>query len=400
MSQINKKMILATIILMDFLSGMEFDLFVPSFPALQTQFNLSPSWVSALLSINFIGYCLGLFFIGDLSDRYGRKAIIEWGLLTFIIGSLMCLWPFSYYFLLVGRFFQGLGIAAPAILSFLIIADAYPIKEQQFLMAMLNGSMNIAVASAPVIGSYLTLYFHWQGNFTALLILGLIVFIMTKLFIPKHQTENSSMTTSTSGIRGYLEIVRCKPLLILSIYLLASIIPYWIFVGMSPLLYMQVFGVSLKHFGYYQGILAFVFAIGSIAYGFFIRKTSYSSLSMLTVAWYILIASLIAFTLAIISHSTNPLFITASMLIFVIGQIIPTTILFPVCVNFLPHAKGRISAVLQGGRLLLTALSLQITSYFYDNSFYYIGLSLLVFIIATIVSQVLLSREPEIVKRI
>src|ERR1700722_2293898 len=138
-----KGMIIATIILMDLLSGMEFDLFVPSFPELQSQFSLSPFWVEALLSVNFAGYCLSLFFVGSLADHYGRKPIILLGLMTFIIGSILCLWAPSYQFLLVGRFLQGVGIAAPAILSFLIIADAYPLKKQQSLMGILNGLMNV-----------------------------------------------------------------------------------------------------------------------------------------------------------------------------------------------------------------------------------------------------------------
>ena len=77
-----KRMILITIICMDLLTGMEFDLFVPSFPQLQTHFGLSPFWVEALLSVNFIGYCLSLFFVGSLADRYGRKPIILLGLMT------------------------------------------------------------------------------------------------------------------------------------------------------------------------------------------------------------------------------------------------------------------------------------------------------------------------------
>jgi DHA1 family bicyclomycin/chloramphenicol resistance-like MFS transporter len=51
--KITKIMMLATIFLMDLLSGMEFDLFVPSFPKLQAQFNLTPFLVEALLSWSY-----------------------------------------------------------------------------------------------------------------------------------------------------------------------------------------------------------------------------------------------------------------------------------------------------------------------------------------------------------
>lgn len=148
-------MLLVSVILMDLLAGMEFDLFVPSFPQLQTQFHLSPVLVESLLSVNFLGFCISLFFVGGLADNFGRKPVILTGLIGFILGSISCLWAPSYPFLLFGRFLQGIGIAAPAILSFLIIADTYSLKKQQFWMAMLNGVKNTAVAIAPVIGSYI-----------------------------------------------------------------------------------------------------------------------------------------------------------------------------------------------------------------------------------------------------
>lgn len=120
--------LLITIIVMDILVGMEFDLFVPSFPELQQVFHLSPFSVEGLLSVNFMGLCLSLFIVGELGDRYGRKPVILVGLMTFILGSILCLVADSYSALMAGRFLQGVAIAAPAILSFLIIADAYPLQ--------------------------------------------------------------------------------------------------------------------------------------------------------------------------------------------------------------------------------------------------------------------------------
>jgi DHA1 family bicyclomycin/chloramphenicol resistance-like MFS transporter len=176
---LNKSLTLLTIILVEILAGAELDLFVPSFPELAAHFDLTPFWLEALLSANFIGLCLSLLFIGPLGDRFGRKPIMVIGLMIFIIATLMCLFAPSYPFLLVGRFLQGVGIAGPGALCFLIIADNYPIKEQQFMLTMLNGVVNASVGAAPVVGSYITLYFKWQGNFTALLILAGLSLLLT-----------------------------------------------------------------------------------------------------------------------------------------------------------------------------------------------------------------------------
>lgn len=388
-----ESMVLITVIFMDLLTGMEFDLFVPSFPQLQSHFNLTPFWVEALLSVNFAGYCLSLFFVGGLADRYGRKPIIILGLIIFAMGSMLCLGTASYDIFLIGRFLQGVGIAAPAILSFLIIADAYSLKQQQFLMAMLNGSLNTAAAIAPVIGSYITLYWHWQGNFIALLILGLITLLMTIFFIPPSKPSAHKETLS---LRGYLPILQSKPLMLLIANIICMSVPYWVFIGMSPLLYMKSLGVSLAHFGYYQGSLALAFAVGSVVLGLMIKHYNFAQKKLLLVAMQIFIACTIAIVLITFLDGANPLLITLALLLLTLGEVIPSTILYPLSLNQMPQAKGRVSALIQGFRLILTALSLQITGYFYQGSFRNIGIILICFILAVIATLFWIIQNPKL----
>ncbi len=388
-----KGMVIFTVILMDLLTGMEFDLFVPSFPELQSHFGLSPFWVEASLSVNFIGYCLGLFFVGGLGDRYGRKPIILIGLVIFIIGSVLCLWAPSYSFLLGGRFLQGIGVSAPAILSFLIIADEYPLKQQQVLMAMMNGVMNASIAGAPVLGSYITLYFQWQGNFRALLLLGMAVFVMTVLFIPTQKRPEHKETLS---LRGYIPLFKSQPLTLLLVHFIFVSVPYWIFVGMSPLLYMEDLRVSLSHFGYYQGALALVFALGSLLFGLIIAR--FNQKKMLTVSFQITIIGFICIALVAYLDIPNAFLITLSMIPFIIGQIIPSNLLFPISLNLMPKAKGRVTAVIQVGRLILVSISLQLAGYFYQGSFRNIGILIALFILGGIITLFYVIKNREIME--
>lgn len=378
----NKNFILLAVILMDLLTGMEFDLFVPSFPELKALFDLSPFWVEALLSVNFLGYCLSLFCVGVLADRYGRRLIILLGLLIFILGSIFCVWAPSYALLLTGRLLQGIGIAAPSILSFLLISDLYPVKQQQSLIAMLNAVMNIAVACAPIVGSYVALYFHWRGNFIALLLLGIFTLVIAVVFIPTYQLPKKHEDLSPSS---YSAIFKSKPLMILIAHIIFMCIPYWIFVGMSPLLYMKSLGVSLSEFGYYQGSLALVFAVGCVWCGRVLSH--YNQKKMLSFTNQIFMMSLIATVIITVIDSYNPLVITLTLLIFVVGQIIPSIILYPLMLSVVPKAKGRISALMQGSRLILTAISLQIAGYYYQGSFQNIGIILAVFMILAIITM-------------
>ncbi len=381
-----KGLILFSIMLMDILVGMEFDLLVPSFPELQHHFHLTPVWVEALLSVNFAGYCLSLFLTGEAADRFGPKPVILSGLLLFVIGSICCLASASFL-LLLGRFLQGVGIAAPAILSFLFVAERYPLKDQQFLLAMLNGSMNIACGIAPVIGSYVALYFQWRANFVLLLLLGLITLLMTTLFVPSF----SSARSTALPVRGWGSLFRSGRLMLMITHMIFICVPYWIFVGMSPLLYIKALHVPLSHFGYYQGVLALSFALGCILLAWLMKRYGYHPRRMLSVSLIILIASMGC--IGLVLRSVHPLWITLAMLLFVLGQIVPGNILYPVVLQIVPDAKGRVSAFIQAGRLALSSLALEVAGFYYDGSFFVIGLSLIVFVVVGVVTLFFIIRN-------
>jgi len=386
-------MILVTVILMDILGGAEIDLFVPSFPELRSHFNVSTFWLEALLSVNFAGSCFSLIFVGGLADRYGRKPIILAGLGIFIFASMLCLSNTSYNLVLLGRFLQGVGIIAPATLCFLIIADSYSLKNQQYLMGVLNGLMNVAVAGAPVVGSYITMYFHWQGNFIALLCLGLIVLVMTIIFIPKAKLLEHKESLS---LGGYMPIFKSKALMLLILNIVFIYVPYWIFLGMSPILYMRDLGVSLSHYGYYQGAWALVFALGSIFFGLIFNK--YSARKMLYLSLQICILGAILIALVAFFDIKNPLIIALSLLPFSVGSIIPNVILYPIALNFMPQLKGRVSALIRGMMLILSAIGLEFVGYCYQGSFQNIGIVITYFNIVAIITLFFVIRNREVTK--
>ncbi len=361
---------------------------MPSFPEMQSHFNLTPFWVETLLSANFIGYCLSLFIVGNLADRYGRRPVILGGLLIFVLGSVLCVWAPNFSIILVGRFLQGVGIASPSILSFLLIADLFSLEKQQFYLAILNGIMSISFATAPILGSFIASAYHWQGNFIALLLLGLFVLAISYFFVPKH-TQGKVQEVEVS----YKAIFSHKPLLLLITTISFMFVPWWIFVGISPLLFMEDLGVSLANFGYYQGSHALSFAIGNIFYGLTMHK--FSQKKLLNLSFILFIISACALSYISFIDSSSPLLITLVFMLFVIAQIVPTTLLFPLCLNLLPNAKGRVAAIIQGGRLILSAFALQLAGHLYTGSFQSIGCILVAFIsLATITLFFALKNRP------
>ena len=364
-----------TIFVMYTLCGAEIDLFVPSFPELQRVFNLSPFMVELTLGVNLVAHCLTSLVVGSLGDRFGRKAIIVIGIIIFILGSLCCVYASVYWVLLFGRLLQGIGISGPAVLSYVVIADIYPVDKQQQLMGVLNGVIAFAMAFAPVIGSYVSLSFHWQGNFVVLLSMGILSLIMAVLFLPASKINKSN----SFSIKEYQVVFQFSK----TIYYIATVcfllIPYWFFVGISPILYMEDLDVSLEMFGFYQGSMALCFSIFSIASSYFVKK--YGQRKCLSFGLYMITAFMVASCSLILLKINDALIITSVMQLLAIGVIFPINILYPLCLESIPDAKGKISALVTSGRLVLTAISLQVAGYIYNGTFSPIGTTMVLALI-------------------
>ncbi|AAU04152.1 multidrug effflux MFS transporter [Rickettsia typhi] len=362
--------LLITVIIMEILAGSEIDLFIPSFPEIQDTFNLSTFMTELLLGVNLIAYCITSLIVGNLGDKYGRRPIIILGLLIFNLGSLFCVFANNYETILFGRFFQGCGIASVAVLVYVVLADIYSIQEQQKLMGVLNGTIALSMAVAPVIGSYVNLFWGWHANFILLLSVGLISLILGIFFIPKGQVNKKTRIS----LKEYIPIFKSPKAIyyILTMIFLAQ--GYWIFIGIAPILYMQDLGVTLEYFGLYQGAMAALFSIMSFSSGYCFKKFGIKNCFYFGVIFIILF--LLGNSILIVYNINNPLTITIVTLLLSLGVIYPINILWPLLLEAVADGKARMTAIFTAARLILTAFGLQLVGFLYNGTFTPIGITI------------------------
>ena len=386
--------LLITLLVGWILFGIEMDMFVPSFPELQQVFNLSPFMVELTLAANFIGHCITCLVIGGLGDRYGYRPIILMGVIIFVFGSILCVFATEYYILIFGRFLQGAGIAGTTTLSYLVITNVYSVEKQQDILGYANGVITIAMAIAPVIGSYIALFFHWRANFLAILIIGIINLICSYIFIP-HNPPNPNTSLS---FKEYKIIFRSKKTLYYIFTICLSVIPWWIFAGIAPILYMQDMGVTLYEFGFYQGITAVVFSIGSFGNAYIVKIMGTRKYVFFGIAMFILF--LILCMTIIIMQIKNPVIITFTMVILAIAELPSSNILYPLMFDTLPEAKAKTSAILNALRMSSIAFGVQLVGYFYDGTFRVLGIVLCVAVSVMILCMYKLLIEEGEIKRL
>ncbi len=385
-------MIFFSVIIAIFVAAAEIDICVSSFPVINDVFSLSPFQTEFLLSFNLLANAISALFMGNLGDKYGKKQIILASTWTFIVGSALSAIGNSFIIVLLGRILQGVGAAAPLVLGPLIILDLYQGQEQQRKMNIGNGVCTLGISFAPLLGSYATMLFGWRSNFILLVVLGIVSLGFSYYFLPHDKQNNPHVSLS---VTEYFSVFKSKMACAYLMCVSLSIAAYYVFVGMGSIVYVDSLGVSLQHFGLYQGAMAFVFGVLSLFSGSIVkkignRKAFFGSLAIIII-FYVLIV------LAILLNIKDPLLITMIMLISTVGYVVPLNLLYILALGALPNAGGKMSAMLQIGKWVFTIFGVQMASYFYSNDFRSTGILVVVMdCIAFIFIMVLMKKDKRL----
>ncbi len=154
--------VILTALLMS-LVALAIDMILPALPMLVTAFSLQDSnQAQYVISSVFLGMVAGKLLFGPLSDAWGRKPAIIIGLMFYIGGALICFAANDFALFIVGRTLQGVGVAAPRVVSVALVRDQFEGREMARIMSFIMMVFILVPALAPALGQGILLYFEWQ----------------------------------------------------------------------------------------------------------------------------------------------------------------------------------------------------------------------------------------------
>ena len=153
------------------------------------------------LTMGIYGMVQAFFHIplGLLSDRYGRRVIVAFGLSLFIIGALIAASHDDLWWIMFGRAIQGAGAISAAISAW--VADLTREEVRTRAMALIGGSIAISFALSVVIATPLYHALGMPGIFWMMAILGCISLWVALQFVP---TASVPVLSAPNGVRGHL----------------------------------------------------------------------------------------------------------------------------------------------------------------------------------------------------
>ena len=182
---VRQKMALLGMFLGSFLIILDTNALNIALPTISQNLHVDFSVMEWILNSYTLTFSALLLFSARFGNKIGLRNIFMLGTLLFTVASLFCGLSSTYLSLIFWRICQGVGasLLAPAALS-LISVTCDTDRKRTKALSLLSGTTGIAFSSSPIISGGLVAKLGWESVFFLNIPVGILVLVLTILFIP------------------------------------------------------------------------------------------------------------------------------------------------------------------------------------------------------------------------
>ena len=200
------------------------DTYLPAFTGIASAIGATPVEMQQTLSAYLFGFAVMNLFHGALSDSFGRRPVVLWGLVVFTLASAGCALSQHIGALVFFRVVQGMSAGAGIVISRAVIRDMFPPADAQRVMSQVTIYFGVAPAVAPMVGGFLFVHVGWHSIFWFLTAVGVVLWAANYKLLPEtlHLSQRQSFN-ARNLLSGYWEMGSSSRFMML---VLASGIPF------------------------------------------------------------------------------------------------------------------------------------------------------------------------------
>jgi Bcr/CflA subfamily drug resistance transporter len=265
MVRYNEKWIIILLLLITALGQSAVDIYLPSMPSMQAALSTSKDYIQLTLSIYTIGFGVSQLFYGPLSDRYGRRNILFFGMILSALATVGCAFATSVSSLIIFRLIQGIGSGAASVLTRAILRDCFTGPKMSKIAGYMSIAWSLIPITAPVVGSYLQTFFGWRANFIFLFIFAIIVLTLTIRWMPDTNYDKRIHTLHPMAVlKNYWTVLTNSSSLRFSLGPMITFGCTLSYVTASPFLLQVDLGYSPVAFGWLSLLVSMAYLVGNL----------------------------------------------------------------------------------------------------------------------------------------
>jgi MFS transporter, DHA1 family, multidrug resistance protein len=236
---------------------------MPALPSIRTEFGASTAATQAVVSAFLFAFAAGIPFTGPLSDRYGRRPVLLFGLLTFFVGSLLAAVSPSLEVLIFARIVQALGCSASATVSRAVLGDVYRDWRLAQALATLTLFMMMGTSISPYLGGWMTEHLGWHAPFLVLIGLSAITGLACLKFLPETRVIRGELASARKLAQESFAVLR-RPVFVGCMIDAGVIYALYLgFISVAPYIMSEMLGKPATEFGIYVLFLSVGYFLGN-----------------------------------------------------------------------------------------------------------------------------------------
>lgn len=319
----------------------------------------------------FLGFAFGILTLGRVSDIYGRRPVVMFGLVIYGVISLSISFCATIESFIMLRFFQAYGASIGSVIAQAMARDSYKGWELSYIYASVAMVMAVVPTAGSSIGGYIIEYSNWQSSFHFLTVVAIV--LLTVHFFHLPETNPNIGTAKLNRFFSVIKVALTDKMLLSYAFMVGSFngICFGFYIQ-APFIFIENLKMHPSDYGTLFLILTSANLIGGLTSRFLIKRF-YSTYKIKAAGMLLSVVGCVLMTIStfLLNESSglhaHIIGIFLPMLIHLIGHSLVVPMLLRHALEDYHKVTGTAGSVFGSLYYLITAVVILLISSFHSN---------------------------------